>query len=553
MGALAVVLIGVSRAGDFPELRAVESAVDLMNDWALTQTTADRIFRYTDADGTEVTVDGVIDRVEMAVNDPGVSKLLIYFSGHGFAKDYSEYWLLSKAPRRAHEAVNVTGSVALALQRRGKHIVFVSDACRTLPSTIDVSRVSGSPVFPNDRHPQSDARVDEYYACLVGAPAYEVPSSDGSGYAALFTRAFADALRGNPPVFVSKSARHGRVVRSGRLRKHLPDRMIELLDEFDIALDKSQVPHARVSSTSTWISKLPQSDADAPARSAGPKSLGVLTIQEEADVALRRTLDSLNALPPSWDVEEPGTAEPLAHNEVSIRVDGASLQRVAGASVESSADSRRHPFAVRLRVEPGDAPARPLLLELTDGGVMSLPVIGGSAVRIECHAQQVVNVSYDRSGAFRSYHSATDEILRHAVAAASQRGLFDPVDDDLDEIVQLMRGRKEVDPSLALYTAYALYKHRRRSELADMRYILHATTRYDFFDLALLDGGDAHPYGDQFGAPEPGYPLLSQGWPYFFAMRQPGERERTLFGLRRDGLWTSFAADAWDILVEEAR
>lgn len=196
----------------------------------------------------------------------------------------------------------------------------------------------------------------------------------------------------------------------------------------------------------------------------------------------------------------------------------------------------------------------PALVQLDDGGIFALPLTSGAVTRIDASTGSLHSISYALSE--RTANDAVmDAVLREAVAHASAHGVFHPAEDDLDRLLTAMRIRKDVDPSLALYVGYALSDRDRQRELGDMRYLLKHSTGYDFFDLALLNTvRDDRMSGNRTrpDPPTPPYPLLSQGWPLLPVLAKPRSRNtelwRRLRPMRREGLWTSFSEDAWNLL-----
>lgn len=79
-----------------------------------------------------MTFDEIFDAVNEIVRSASTDQLIVYFAGHGVLINRNEHWLLSEAPRRANAAVNVSGSVELARFCGIRHVVFISDACRTV-------------------------------------------------------------------------------------------------------------------------------------------------------------------------------------------------------------------------------------------------------------------------------------------------------------------------------------------------------------------------------------------------------------------------------------
>lgn len=284
--ARARVLVGVARTGGrFPELPAVPGAVAAVRAWAAEQGVPDDlVLTFTDDDGTPVTSGAVLAAVRGLVDRGDVDQLVVYFSGHGINTGNAEFWLLTGAPEDGSQAVNVSLTSWFAERLPVRHVVLVSDACRTAASTVQELSVQGVALVPNLPPRGPAAAVDVFYACALGDPAYEVkdPAASGAAYQALFTSALVGALRGDHPALVTPGpgaaagpgggaggggAGGGGAAASGAgfglvqpwpLKRALPRLVAERLTAAHAPLDLAQTPDARLSSdpVDAWLSRL---------------------------------------------------------------------------------------------------------------------------------------------------------------------------------------------------------------------------------------------------------------------------------------------------------
>ncbi|WP_431838214.1 hypothetical protein [Cellulomonas sp. Y8] len=295
--ARALVLVGVARTGGrFPELPAVPGAVAAVRAWAAEQGVPDDlVLAFTDDDGTPVTASDVLAGVRGLVDRGDVDQLVVYFSGHGINTGNAEFWLLTGAPEDGSQAVNVSLTSWFAERLPVRHVVLVSDACRTAASTVQELSVQGVAVVPNLPPSGPAAAVDVFYACALGDPAYEVkdPAASGAAYQALFTSALVGALRGDHPALVTPgpgapaggggaaagaSAGVGAVAGAGfglvqpwPLKRALPGLVAERLTAAHAPLDLAQTPDARLSSDplEAWLSRIEPWPLAAPEAAAG--------------------------------------------------------------------------------------------------------------------------------------------------------------------------------------------------------------------------------------------------------------------------------------------
>jgi len=186
-------VIGVDKAGDLPKLHGAASGARQVSDWLRGE--GFNVTLFADGDGS-VRVNDVYDAVAAIVNRGTTEQLVVYFAGHGFISNYSEFWMLSNAPGNPNEAVSMRESIELAKASAIPNVVFISDACRSRADSIGTERVRGSLIFPNrSLNPSSVADVDVFLATLVGDSAFEVPvSTSAPEYEGIYTRAFLGAF-----------------------------------------------------------------------------------------------------------------------------------------------------------------------------------------------------------------------------------------------------------------------------------------------------------------------------------------------------------------------
>jgi hypothetical protein len=75
--------------------------------------------------------------------------MVIYFSGHGFVLQSSEYWMLSDALEDPNAAISLDDSIVHARKSAIPNVVFISDACRSAPESLQLTQIHGSVIFPN--------------------------------------------------------------------------------------------------------------------------------------------------------------------------------------------------------------------------------------------------------------------------------------------------------------------------------------------------------------------------------------------------------------------
>lgn len=252
----AAVVVGVDQAGTLPRLQAAASGAAKFADWAKKK--GFTVELITDQSQRKVRIAAIKDAIEKFV-DGSYKQLVVYFSGHGVLRgpDF-EIWLLSGAPRNPDEAVVVSLSITHARNSGIPHVVFVSDACRSVPDSLLLNGVIGGTIFPNQQAAEERPEVDVFYATLPGDPSYEVPVKEAvRNYRALFTECLLGGLE-NPPAEVVErvNAPPYWVIPSWNLKKYLEKKVPLAAEAVSIRL--KQNPDIRVESHNpTYLVEVP--------------------------------------------------------------------------------------------------------------------------------------------------------------------------------------------------------------------------------------------------------------------------------------------------------
>lgn len=581
----ALVLIGVGRTGGLPELQAVEPGLQTMRTWARTQSFAEeRIVSLSDADGSRVDVARVYDAVAGLVAQPTLEQLIVYFAGHGVNNGQSEFWLLSGAPTNPNEAVNVAASALFAERCGVPHVVLISDACRTAPAGVQALAVMGASIFPNVPPPAGPGgSVDQFFACLLGDPAHEIadPQQSARAYRSVYTDVLGEALIGRHPdllTHVGEGAEAVDVVRPWTLARGLPDLVTRRLQQLGVLLSVSQTPVARLTSDPdrAWLARLrpgpptirlpegthllaagPGAAAVAArgmvrtelrlqhgtltarpkqARKVGDPARVPRPAEDEGERLVRLAADAL-AVPfgPTW-----------LDSDAGFTLRGAELREVSCAG----GGARSQPGGVVTVDIAGTGPAALAVLRFGEARCIVLPALLGYLGAITCDGSQVVDVRYEPMGASSDeerHGEAVDAVRRrHAVVAAAFRfGVLSLDAEEAETLAHHAARDAALDPTLALYAAYACHDLGRRDWIARLRAALLDAVGVDFFDLPLLAAEG--PGGSPRHAPLlPPVPLLSRGW----ALVSAGGAAPVGLPERPPSLWTVFRAEEGERVLE---
>lgn len=580
----ALIAIGIRKTGGLPELTAAQQSAQEVADWGLAQgIAAERVQRITDAQG-KVGRERIFDAVEQVTQLGFVEQLIVYFSGHGINSGMYEQWLLSRAPDDPGAAVNLLGSEMLARQCGIPHVVFISDACRTAADSIQAQRVTGGEIFPNPRANGPEQAVDQYFATLVGSPAFEVkdPTLAAGNYRAAYTTVLLQALRGEVPGLVEQAGGQ-RLIRPRPLKKHLASAVPAYLHGLQLSGAPTQQPDARIlSDDAAWLAELRPQDGAEPAGAplppppivlppvGGRRPVGVRPAAPGLELAARAGLRDMLMPAPAGaprgglvhDAADRAT-ERLLHfgpdhfeTQCGIKLRGARLQYAGSREAQAVLGAQRDVVQVDLR----GAPAANVLVRLEDGTAVVVPALRETITSLIFDAEGNLDDVWCQPSAntprYPAWQSTADEVsrLHAAIAAAAAAGVF-RLDDEATATALLarMRDAKAVDPTLAVYAAWALHARRLRPQIVQMQQFLDRDLGVRLFDVAMLARQFDTTPRDTTPLPiYPCVPMLTQGWALLapLEIRLP-ERLAALRGLLRPSLWTHFSTEAFARLQAE--
>ena len=193
----ALISIGIGRTGgSLPPLKgAVQDARDI---YAWGQRQGFDCTLLVD-EANKVRVADAFEALQEYLNAGTYSQIVVYFSGHGILQAPGcELWLMSAAPGNPNEVINVPASMTNARSCGLEHVVFISDACRTLPTNLHQAALGqGGHLFPYLNIQSPLPELDVYYATLPGDPAHEITGDEAAKRErGLFTGCLLDALSG---------------------------------------------------------------------------------------------------------------------------------------------------------------------------------------------------------------------------------------------------------------------------------------------------------------------------------------------------------------------
>lgn len=582
-GPRGAVVIGVDKCGGLPILSAAGEGAITVGKWLETQ--GFEVKYLTDAKGTkDVRVSDVFDAIEEFVNRGTLEQLVVYFSGHGFLKNSAEHWMLSRAPVNPNEAASLTESVEFAKDSGIPNVVFISDACRSTPASLQAERVRPSIIFPNSDPGQNRGDVDKFLASLPGKPALELPvDASTSKFQGIFTAAFLKAFKAPDETMVVTLPDGRRVVPNRKLEKYLVREVQKMAQERSITL--SQTPDCDVvSEDDIYIGTItPDSDIGAPP----PAAAGEANIFEVAQAELASSGLQLNIEPLSSGARQSRALVATGYLQSRRAViesfvatdpqqDPVSLQTgftVTGAEVAETVTHRefRSGIADRsnawtaIEVDCGSQPACSVAIRFADGTGTVLAVLKDFIGNIAVSSGGVSNVTFDPSRSnwrFGDFAAERERLssLRANVATSARYGVFrfdgtrSQRSSQAEQLADKIRVLKGFDPTLGLYAAYAYWEADLMPKVQSVREYMRGDLNVDLFDIAMLSNVLAGRQPDQDSRVAPFCPMLSQGWGLLRVKRveMPGmlveARDHLL-----PALWTTFDERGMDIVTSALR
>jgi hypothetical protein len=585
----ACIAIGVDEVRDVPKLaklRAASQGAEQFARWAKQSDPSFETQCITDRTGA-VTVGEIKRVVEQIVTSRSYDQLIVYFAGHGILKTWdTEMWLLSRAAADANEAVNLVGSVRYARHCGIPHVIFVSDACRSVPADPTLAQVDGNLIFPPRRVPhQRPPEIDIYYASLPGDPSYEIPADEANRrYDGVFTKFLLEGLKGGEPALresIDEDRRKMDVVSSRTLKPWLEEKVQDAVTSVSVELE--QIPEIRVESqrpkyVTRWAGVPARSGADGsqpPAPRPSPPPMGSplssaavlrnlaedngvadlllrddefpprLITETRPDTKLNREIDQLLAAK-GRESFETRTGFTLVGSQVT----GAFVNGEAGGS-----DVFDEAGAQQIRVYDGPH-ARSVLIQFPSGNGTCLAALPGYIGTVVVENDCVVNVSYApsrNSYRWQDYQFVKDDLERRRAftAVAARRGIFKIEQNSAASFAQYIRQLKSIDPTLGIYAAYAYSQTGRADDVESVYDWMRSEHDVPVpFDVALLADHLVRPTLIEEDSYAPRTPMLTQGWAF---LHEDLQIPKWLLEARRytlPSLWTTFSPQGFSFVKE---
>jgi len=588
----AAVIIGVDKTGGLDPLKTAARGAREVAAWLRHE--GFDVACLTDGPGKSVTSQEVLMAInKFATKPPVYDILVVYFSGHGQWHARADHWLLSGAPQYTAEAINLEGAMGTARQCGIPNVVFISDACRTIPQTDVGSLVNGVDGFPSHGI-KPISKIDYFKATSESRPAYEIPIN-GTEQSVL-TLAILSTFD-NPEPQIVKQIHDGvdtvSVVTNRLLETVLQARVNAILDGVDgnpiqeldtsvpsaddvyIARVRPKYPAAAGGPPPAPPPPLPQppkprgpGPVGGPDLAARRRSVRVVPGRAAAD-AVSDILGGREALiaPPddvSGDEINSRIPDPAADHfetETGFIIRGARLADVAVSPTASAKvdllNAINDPRGDAVRVSPW-GPAATVVVRLSDGRCAVLAALRGYLGHAQFNNDGLANVAYVPSSNNRrwgAYNARRGEIdrLRALVAVAVDRNMF-RVRSEMEaaHLAERIRVEEALDPTLGLYAAYAFAQAGMDARIRDILGYMWGDLKAELFDVLMLSGEARERMG--VNPLVPFCPMLTQGWNLLraYGVQLPQvltEASRSL----SNSLWSTFTGRGASIVFDAVK
>lgn len=530
MARKAAVIIGVDSGGGLAPLKSAAHGANSVASWLDAEGYTVECLTDTRGPVRSRDVEDAIAR--LVTNPPRFSLLLVYFSGHGYWHVNTDHWLLSDAPTKPNEAINLESSMDLAKYSGIPNVVFVSDACRSLPATRSAASINGIAAFPNYEDIRTPSKVDCFKATGEALAAYEGFMQESQSIQSVLTHALLSAYESPEPYMLRDVLEDGAqitVVPNRRLERYLQTKVDDVLEEMNINL-RQRIEANVPSDDDTFIARIKRTRRQG-ATPQGLKADSNLQFSpQDAPAAITRALaaadDDMFAVDTDTEIELalrlPAEEITSFETQVGITVSGAQVKTVvptrgtAGATAElvESGDGISKPAVIRLhRVEPAVSVA----IELADGRCVVIAALPGYIAHANISSKGLINVNYVPSSnhsRWTQYAHKKEKItrLRALVALAVAKNRFLLSDEHEAEVLaKAIRIEKATDPALGLYAAHA---YSQASQDKHVRSVLEFMRKDILVDLLDVRALASRQLNEAWGAYPivPFCPMLTQSW-----------------------------------------
>lgn len=568
----AAVVIGVDQtSGNLVKLKSAASGAETVAAWLKDQ--GYDVVCCTDKTKSVTSMDVAKAIAQFVTLQPRYNLLIIYFSGHGFWHARSDHWLLSGAPIDASQAINLDGAMDLAKYSGIPNVVFISDACRSIPDSRVGAYVNGIDAFPNFAEISTNSKIDVIKATSEVHAAFEVDIK-GEPHSVL-TYALRSAYR-EPTNKIIMEIVEGTeqivIVPNRKLELYLQDKVNQILADIDINLSQT-IEIIIPSSDKFYIARVDDNAIITTggvmrSKSSSPPDFTVLNVGIDAANTIRNALNSqdhfANMMVSHFDTNTalnsryPDTAVDHFESFSGFTIRGAKIRSAVVAKMLNNTsveilNSGGEDTAAVVRLWNA-SPATSVIIQLENGYYAVLAGLDGYIGHASFDEIGLVNVSYVPSSngwRWEAYKNRKNQLdrMRALVALAVDHNTFQLHSEaEAEALSSQIRMVKVIDPTLGLYAAHAYSQAEKDDSIQSIRDYMRDDLNVDLFDIQVLTSRCKNEYSPTWPV-VPFCPMLTQTWnllrPRGFQLPFQLEEAKPYLC---NSLWTTFAPGAGEII-----
>ncbi|WP_343658874.1 caspase family protein [Chryseobacterium sp.] len=602
------ICIGVNNVNNFARLKGATLGAIEFSKWASAHGYQTKLF--IDEEGNVVRVREIYDFIKGCLEEMVYDQIIVYFSGHGISRGPNqEFWYLSEGGENDNEIIGLTRSADDARNCQIRYVLFISDACRSLPTDY-YQPTSGQTIFAKQKVDTNNT-IDIFYATRPGAPAYEIAGDNLKDAHGIFTESLIEYLSGEvPETVVNNDIDDGTEIKRYLSKYYDPVKLsadinykslreenqkwIISAPEVDLKLreyvesrafgvTQGQSPEIRVQNHKTeyplatftdlegknlmlknWIVSKPE------VQPADPGMFKVNVLKDVKDLSINlwnNKSDQNNLATQVENVAEKNVfasdklfRDPVYEHYTGMELIGETMIDFITPAYAGNMPWRyRNANSISFHHEQPYRYSRYGLLLLENGRSIPVAVIEGFVAQLIFKDGYLFTINYtpvkSNSYNYLQYQEKKEMIIqkRNLVAIAANNGFnyedaFKKIDFaklGYDDAGSFLRYGKALDPSLGLYAAYAFRETGNFEKIGSVYDYMILDNPVVPFDVAMLAGKLDETSIASF------CPVMSSGWAYRdlyekFISEDILEATKYL----EPGLWTTFSAKGTEILIK---
>lgn len=569
------ILIGINSIPELPYLSSPSTYAIKMKNWAQSQGYKTHLF--ADEAGDEH-VSGRCRRTDILdvcrdIVDDGCDQLLIYFAGHGVELTAGDdIWLLPGYVDDGADCISILACQQYAYRTGIKHVVFISDACRSPSDNPLIRPVRPSSMLPNRNNTNHRTVVDIFYSTWPGENSRDIKSEDTGNYHSLYSDSLLDCLHGTVPQVIKKIENitpNFPAVLSFELNNYLKN---EVPKKFRLAGSKVQYPTGTVSSCDPlFLSKFPVDGAEEANIETALSTIVETNFRRIESKTIDQKLDSyLKTKNRTVNLHTKKIIQDFIRNyklftsaalftteSTALYVTGYDNPTVFssrekdwhGIQEDWWSERRQRDFSSIETLDFSDIGQRGVGLYFVANWQRTrfypIYVLYGFLAQVVFEKDELLTVNYFPTQGYNkegAYKYALEIAERKAqIILAARNGMF----QGTRELADYLRTYKLYDPTLGLFAAYAYFQKGDFDGVDDVYNIIasdeHQSMLGDIWMLKKLSSSLSIPQDEIL------LPIVTEGWSYLNMLDENPFLHLSKYLL--PGLWTSFSKDGMSEII----